>query len=63
MTRRRLDTELMRRDLAATRSRAQELIRRGAVLVGGAVASKPAHMVAPGAVSYTHLTLPTNREV
>ena len=48
MTRRRLDTELMRRDLASTRSRAQELIRRGAVLVGGAVASKPAHMVAPG---------------
>ncbi|MCS5674296.1 MAG: TlyA family RNA methyltransferase [Acidimicrobiales bacterium] len=47
MTRRRLDTELMRRDLASTPRRARELIQAGQVLVGGAVASKPARMVAP----------------
>jgi 23S rRNA (cytidine1920-2'-O)/16S rRNA (cytidine1409-2'-O)-methyltransferase len=48
MTRRRLDTELMRRDLAATPTRARELIEAGQVLVGGAIASKPTRMVAPG---------------
>ncbi|HJM21668.1 MAG TPA: TlyA family RNA methyltransferase [Acidimicrobiales bacterium] len=48
MTRRRLDTELMRRDLVSTRSRARELIRAGQVLVGGAIAVKPTRMVAPG---------------
>ena len=47
MTRRRLDTELMRRDLAATPTRARELIAAGQVLVGGAIASKPTRMVAP----------------
>ena len=48
MTRPRLDTELMRRDLAATPTRARELIEAGQVLVGGAIASKPTRMVAPG---------------
>lgn len=46
--RRRLDAELVRRGLAESRSRATEIIGAGRVLVGGAVATKPARMVAPG---------------
>ena len=46
--RRRLDAELVRRGLVASRSQATELIGAGRVLVGGAVAAKPARMVAPG---------------
>ena len=46
--RRRLDAELVRRGLVASRSQASELIGAGRVLVGGAVAAKPARMVAPG---------------
>ena len=46
--RRRLDTELVRRELADTRSRAQELIGARRVLVGGAVAEKAARQVDPG---------------
>jgi 23S rRNA (cytidine1920-2'-O)/16S rRNA (cytidine1409-2'-O)-methyltransferase len=45
MTRRRLDTELVRRGLAASRAEAQEAVRKGLVLVGGSVAAKPATMV------------------
>ena len=45
MTRRRLDAELVRRGLAASRSEAQEAVRRGLVLVGGNVAAKAATMV------------------
>jgi 23S rRNA (cytidine1920-2'-O)/16S rRNA (cytidine1409-2'-O)-methyltransferase len=48
MSRRRLDLELVRRGLADSRAQAQELIGASKVLVGGAVASKPARMVAPG---------------
>tara|TARA_Y100000590_G_scaffold88766_1_gene99796 strand:- start:8476 stop:9282 length:807 start_codon:yes stop_codon:yes gene_type:complete len=48
MTRRRLDLEMVRRDLTPTRSRAKELIDAGEVLVRGAVANKPAHLVAAG---------------
>ncbi len=44
--RRRLDTELVRRGLAASRSRASEVIREGRVLVGGAHAVSPARQVA-----------------
>ena len=48
MSRRRLDQELLRRDLAASRSQARELIEAGKVLVSGAVADKPARLVDPG---------------
>lgn len=46
--RRRLDAELVRRELADSRSRAQELIVSRRVLVGGAVAEKAARQVDPG---------------
>ena len=46
--RRRLDAELVRRELAESRSRAQELIGSRRVLVGGAVAEKAARQVDPG---------------
>ena len=45
--RRRLDAEMVRRGLVESRSQATELIGAGRVLVGGAVAAKPARMVAP----------------
>lgn len=48
MSRRRLDAELVRRGLAASRSEAQHHIAAGMVLVGGVCADKPARMVAPG---------------
>ncbi len=44
--RRRLDTELVRRALAPTRSAAQDLIADGRVLVSGAVANKASRQVA-----------------
>lgn len=47
-TRRRLDTELVRRGLAPSRARARELVSSGQVTVGGAPAGKPAHLVAAG---------------
>jgi len=46
--RRRLDAELVRRELASSRSQAQELIETRRVLVGGAVADKAARQVDPG---------------
>lgn len=46
--RRRLDAELVRRGLAASRARATEVIRAGRVLVGGAPAATPARQVAEG---------------
>ncbi|HEX6596894.1 MAG TPA: TlyA family RNA methyltransferase, partial [Acidimicrobiales bacterium] len=46
--RRRLDLELVRRGLAVSRERAQSDIAAGRVLVAGAVADKPARLVAPG---------------
>jgi 23S rRNA (cytidine1920-2'-O)/16S rRNA (cytidine1409-2'-O)-methyltransferase len=47
VTRRRLDAELVRRGLAASRSEAQAAIAAGSVLVGGAPAAKPAALVGP----------------
>jgi 23S rRNA (cytidine1920-2'-O)/16S rRNA (cytidine1409-2'-O)-methyltransferase len=44
--RRRLDAELVRRQLAVSRAHAHELIAESRVLVNGAVADKPAHLVA-----------------
>jgi 23S rRNA (cytidine1920-2'-O)/16S rRNA (cytidine1409-2'-O)-methyltransferase len=44
--RRRLDAELVRRQLAVSRADAHELIAESRVLVNGAVAGKPAHLVA-----------------
>jgi 23S rRNA (cytidine1920-2'-O)/16S rRNA (cytidine1409-2'-O)-methyltransferase len=46
VTRRRLDAELVRRGLAASRAEAQEAVRAGLVLVSGAPATKAATMVA-----------------
>ncbi len=46
-TRRRLDAELVRRGLAATRTEAQRLIDARLVTVGGALADKPARLVDP----------------
>jgi 23S rRNA (cytidine1920-2'-O)/16S rRNA (cytidine1409-2'-O)-methyltransferase len=45
VTRRRLDTELVRRGLAASRAEAQEAVRDGLVLVSGSPATKVATMV------------------
>ncbi|HEY6567742.1 MAG TPA: TlyA family RNA methyltransferase [Actinomycetota bacterium] len=46
MTRRRLDTELVRRGLASSRAEAQEAVRAGLVLVAGSPATKAATLVA-----------------
>ena len=45
--RRRLDAELVRRGLAASRAQARELVERGKVTVGGA-RPKPTRLVDPG---------------
>lgn len=47
-SRRRLDTELVRRGLVASRDRAREAVASGRVTVNGAVAHKPARLVLPG---------------
>jgi 23S rRNA (cytidine1920-2'-O)/16S rRNA (cytidine1409-2'-O)-methyltransferase len=47
VTRRRLDAELVRRGLAASRAAAKEAVEAGTVRVGGAVAARPATMVSP----------------
>src|ERR1700689_4015241 len=44
--RRRLDLELVRRGLVPSRAHAHDIVARGAVLVGGAVADKPSRLVA-----------------
>jgi 23S rRNA (cytidine1920-2'-O)/16S rRNA (cytidine1409-2'-O)-methyltransferase len=49
VTRRRLDTELVRRGLAHTQAQAQDVIDSGLVTVGGAPATKAATMVADDA--------------
>ncbi len=46
--RRRLDAELLRRGLTSSRAQAQDLVDAGRVLVNGAIADKPARLVAPG---------------
>ncbi len=46
--RRRLDAELVRRELTTSRTEAQSLIAADRVLVNGSVADKPARQVAPG---------------
>lgn len=46
--RRRLDAELVRRDLTASRTEAQALIAADRVLVNGSVADKASRQVAPG---------------
>ena len=46
--RRRLDAELVRRGLATSRTDAQADVAAGRVLVNGAMAEKPARLVAPG---------------
>ncbi|HEY7661061.1 MAG TPA: TlyA family RNA methyltransferase [Actinomycetota bacterium] len=47
MARRRLDAELVRRGLVATRSEAQAAVRDGLVLVAGWAAAKPSTLVDP----------------
>jgi 23S rRNA (cytidine1920-2'-O)/16S rRNA (cytidine1409-2'-O)-methyltransferase len=46
--RRRLDAELVRRQLTASRTEAQQLIAANRVLVNGSIADKAARQVAPG---------------
>ncbi len=46
--RRRLDAELVRRGLLTSRTEAATMIEDGRVMVNGAVADKPARLVAPG---------------
>jgi 23S rRNA (cytidine1920-2'-O)/16S rRNA (cytidine1409-2'-O)-methyltransferase len=46
IARRRLDAELVRTGLATSRANAHQLISESRVLVNGAVAGKPAHLVA-----------------
>ncbi len=48
MARRRLDAELVRRQLVASRETARRLILDNKVLVDGSFAAKPAHMVEAG---------------
>jgi 23S rRNA (cytidine1920-2'-O)/16S rRNA (cytidine1409-2'-O)-methyltransferase len=48
MSRRRLDTELVRRGLATNRTRAAAAIAEGRVVVAGAPAASPARQVQPG---------------
>ncbi len=47
-TRRRLDAELVRRELVTSRTEAQTLIAANRIIVNGAVADKAARQVAPG---------------
>lgn len=47
-SRRRLDVELVRRELVESRERARSLIEDGVVTVNGAPAAKPARQVLPG---------------
>lgn len=49
MTRRRLDSELVRRGLVTSRAEAQEAVRAGLVTVGGSPATKVATLVADDA--------------
>jgi 23S rRNA (cytidine1920-2'-O)/16S rRNA (cytidine1409-2'-O)-methyltransferase len=46
--RKRLDAELVRRKLVASRSQAADLIQRQKVTVAGTIATNPARLVAPG---------------
>ena len=48
MKRQRLDKEMLRRGLAETPERAQEIINSGQVLVSGSVAKKPSRLVEAG---------------
>ena len=48
VARRRLDAELVRRGLAVSRTEAHDQVQAGLVLVNGAVAGKPARLVAAG---------------
>ena len=69
----RLDQELVSRKLVESRELGKRLILAGKVTVNGHVIDKASDKVrvddeikikeAPKSVSYTHLTLPTNREV
>jgi 23S rRNA (cytidine1920-2'-O)/16S rRNA (cytidine1409-2'-O)-methyltransferase len=61
LSRRRLDAELVRRGLVASRADAQGLIDDHRVTVNGAVADKPARQVAPG--DQLHVTGPPPRFV
>ena len=45
--RERLDVELVRRGLVATRARARDAVKRGLVFIDGEIATKPAHLIGP----------------
>ena len=55
----RLDKLLVTRGTVPTRTRAQERISSGQIMVDGAIVTKAGFLVDPQPVSYTHLTLPT----
>ena len=61
----RLDRAVVAAMPELSRSQVRRLIEDGNVRVSGEVTTKPAYTVKEGSevVSYTHLTLPTNREV
>jgi 23S rRNA (cytidine1920-2'-O)/16S rRNA (cytidine1409-2'-O)-methyltransferase len=61
VTRRRLDAELVRRGLVASRTEAQAAVRDGVVLVGGRVAAKPSTLVE--AAEAVELVAPARRFV
>jgi len=61
MTRRRLDAELVRRGLAASRAEAQDAVRAGLVTIAGAPATKAATMVGDDAA--VELAAPARRFV
>jgi 23S rRNA (cytidine1920-2'-O)/16S rRNA (cytidine1409-2'-O)-methyltransferase len=61
IARQRLDTELVRRGLAASRTDAVELIDARRVRVNGAIAEKPSRQVAPG--DQLHVEGPPSRFV
>ncbi|WP_419926803.1 TlyA family RNA methyltransferase [Candidatus Poriferisocius sp.] len=60
-SRRRLDVELIRRGLVASRDRAREAVASGRVTVNGAVAQKAARLVLPG--DAVEVSGPPNRHV
>ena len=60
---RRLQTQVLRKGLARTPKQARQFITHGHIAIGGQRVTVPGYRVTREAVSYTHLTLPTNYSV